>query len=133
MNYYEKVSNIDSNFAPAYRELGFLLKKANRNEDAKKNFIKFLELSGGNVSAQLQYINTLIELQDYPEAINQVMAVLTVDSMNNDLNRALAYSYYETGQYEKGLQAMEKFLTKSGPGQDRARRTISYYGRFFRK
>jgi tetratricopeptide (TPR) repeat protein len=132
LNYYEKVSTIDSNFAPAYRELGFLLKKANRNADAKKNFIKFLELSGGNVSAQLQYINTLIELQDYDEAVNQVIQVMAIDSLNNDLNRALAYSYYETGQYEKGLKAMEKFLKKAD--KDKVRQTdASYYGRLLSK
>jgi tetratricopeptide (TPR) repeat protein len=132
LNYYEKVSTIDSNYGPAYRELGFLLKKANRPADAKKNFKKFLDLSAGNLSAQLQYINTLIELQEYGEAVNQVMQVQAIDSMNNDLNRALAYSYYETGQYEKGLESMEKFLKKSAP--EKIRQTdVSYYGRLLSK
>ena len=45
MNYYQDVVKMDSTFAPAYRELGSLQARAGRQEDAKKSFKKFLELS----------------------------------------------------------------------------------------
>jgi tetratricopeptide (TPR) repeat protein len=132
LNYYQDVVKIDSTFAPAYRELGFLLSKAGRNEEAKKNFKKFLELSAGNIGSRLQYINTLMELQDYGEALNEVLTVLNTDKSNNDLNRALAYSYFETGQYEKGLAAIEQFINNS-PDEKRRALDYAYWGRLLSK
>jgi tetratricopeptide (TPR) repeat protein len=132
LNYYQDVVKIDSTFAPAYRELGFLLAKAGRPEDAKKNFKKFLELSAGNIGSRLQYINTLMELQDYGEAVNEVLTVLASDRSNNDLNRALAYSYFETGQYDKGLKAIQDFISNS-PDTKRRALDYAYYGRLLAK
>jgi tetratricopeptide (TPR) repeat protein len=132
LNYYYDVIKIDSTFAPAYRELGFLLSKAGRYDEAKKYFKKFLELSSGNIAARAQFINTLIELQDYKEAIVQIQAILATDTSIIDLYRALAYSYYETEEYDKGLAAMEKFLSRSDPEKIRAT-DYSYYGRILSK
>jgi len=132
LNYYQDVVKIDSTFAPAYRELGFLNSKAGRNEEAKRNFKKFLELSAGNIGSRLQYINTLMELQDYGEALNEVLTVLATDRSNNDLNRALAYSYFETGQYDKGLKAMEDFIAIAPDDKERSL-DYAYWGRLLVK
>ncbi len=128
LSYYLEVIKIDSNFAPAYKELGFLMSKANRNEDAKRYFAKFLALSEGNTAARIQYVNTLIEIKDYKEAINQLNEIMKVDSSNIDLSRALGYCYYETGQYDKGFYYMNKFVSKVP--QDKLRATdLVYLGR----
>ncbi|MBN1200156.1 MAG: tetratricopeptide repeat protein [Bacteroidales bacterium] len=132
LNYYEEGVKVDSTFAPAYRELGFLLSKAGRYADAKKMFRKFLELSKGNTAARLQFINTLMELGDYQEAIGEIQLVLEEETVITDLYRALAYSNYETGDYEEGLAAMEMFLEKSDPGKIRYS-DKSYYGRLLSK
>ena len=130
--YYLEVIKIDSTFAPAYKELGFLMSKANRNEDAKKYFGKFLSLTAGNTAARIQYVNTLIEIKDYPEAINQLNEIMKVDTSNNDLNRAMAYSYFELGQFDKGLVYIKKFFTRSP--QDKIRATdYAYFGRLLSK
>jgi len=132
LNYYEEGVTIDSTFAPAYRELGFLLSKAGRYADAKRMFIKFLELSAGNIPARLQYINTLMELQDYPEALEQINNVLAMDTTIIDLYRARAYALYENEEYEKGLIAIEKFFERSP--KDKIRPTdVIYYGRLLSK
>jgi tetratricopeptide (TPR) repeat protein len=126
------VVSIDSTFAPAYRELGYLLSRANRNDEAEQNYKKFLRLSGGNTTARIQYVNTLIELKNYKEAINQLNEVLKTDTSNNDLNRALAYSYYETGQYDKGLIYSKKFFRRANPDKVRAS-DYAYLGRLLAK
>jgi tetratricopeptide (TPR) repeat protein len=131
LNYYQEVVQMDSTFAPAYRELGMLLSRAGRPEEAKKNFQKFLELSR-NTSARKQFVNTLIEIQDYDEAIIQLKEILKVDDTDNDVNRALAYSYYETQEYEKGLEYIKKFITNSAPEKVRAL-DYAYYGRLLAK
>jgi predicted Zn-dependent protease len=132
LTYYQEVVKIDSSFAPAYRELGYLLSRANRNDEAKQNYKKFLQLSGGNTTARIQYVNTLIELKNYTEAINQLNEILKTDTSNNDLNRALAYSYYETGQYDKGLLYGKKFFNRAKPDKIRATDYV-YLGRSYAK
>ncbi len=131
LNYYQEVVKMDSTFAPAYRELGSLLSRAGRPEEAKKNFSKFLELSR-NTSARKQYVNTLIELKDYDEAITQLNEILKVDQEDNDVNRALAYSYYETQKYDKGLEYIKKFIVNAQPEKVRAL-DYAYYGRLLAK
>jgi len=132
LDYYEDGVKIDSTFAPAYRELGFLLFKAGRYSEAKKMFRKFLELSGGNIQARLQFINTLMELRDYSEAITEINKVLTMDTTIIDVYRARAYALFENKEYEAGLVAMEKFFDRSP--EDKIRTSdITYYGRLLSK
>jgi predicted Zn-dependent protease len=132
LTYYQEVVKIDSTFAPAYRELGYLLSRAGRNDEAQQNYKKFLRLSGGNTTARIQYVNTLIELKNYNEAITQLNEVLRTDTSNNDLNRALAYSYYETGQFDKGLLYSRKFFSRAKPDKIRAT-DYAYMGRLLAK
>jgi predicted Zn-dependent protease len=132
LTYYQEVVKIDSTFAPAYRELGYLLSRANRNDEAQQNYKKFLRLSGGNTTARIQYVNTLIELKNYNEAINQLNEIMRTDTSNNDLNRALAYSYFETGQYDKGLLYSKKFFRRADLSKVRAT-DYAYLGRLLAK
>jgi tetratricopeptide (TPR) repeat protein len=132
LNYYSEAIKIDSNFAPAYREMGYLLLKTHQPEKAKESYAKFLSLSSGSQMARIQYINNLFDLKDYGEAINQINIVMSHDSSNNDLNRALGYSYYETGQYDKGLHYMSKFFDQAQPGQIRTSDFV-YYGKLLSK
>jgi tetratricopeptide (TPR) repeat protein len=129
--WYQEVVKMDSTFAPAYRELGTLLARAGRQEEAKKNFRKFLELSR-NTGARKQYVNTLIELKDYNDAIEQLMEIKKVDTDDNDVNRALAYSYFETQQYEKALSYAEQFIANAKPEKIRYS-DYAYYGRILAK
>jgi Tfp pilus assembly protein PilF len=130
--YYQEVVKIDSTFAPAYRELGYLLSRANRNDEAEQNYKKFLLLSGGNTMARTQYVNILLELKRYDKAIVELNEIMKTDSSNNDFNRALAYSYFETSQYEKGLFYSKKFFRLAKPEKIRAS-DYAYLGRLFAK
>lgn len=132
LNYYEEGVKIDSTFAPAYRELGFLLSKAGRYAEAKKMFRKFLELSAGNIPARLQFINTLMELQDYPEALTEINEVLSMDTTIIDLYRARAYALYENEEFAAGLKAIRKFFNRSPDDKIRAT-DLTYYGRLLSK
>ncbi len=132
LTYYQEVVKIDSTFAPAYRELGYLLSRANRNDEAEQNYKKFLQLSGGNTTARTQYVNTLLELKKYDKAIIELNEILKTDSSNNDLNRALAYSYFETGQYDKGLVYSRKFFRRAKPEKIRPS-DFAYLGRLLAK
>ena len=132
LNTYKEVVKIDSNFAPAYRELGYLYSRANRNDDAQYNYKKFLILSANNTAARKQYVNTLIELKKYPEAISELGEIIKVDTLDNDVNRALAYCYFETGQYEEGLKYSKKFFKRAKPEKIRSA-DYAYLGRLLAK
>lgn len=132
LRYYQEVVKIDSTFAPAYKELGYLLSRANRNDEAEQNYRKFLQLSGGNITARIQYVNILMDLKKYDKAITELNEIMKSDSSKNDLNRALAYCYYETGQYEKGMFYMKKFFKEVKQDQSRPSDFV-YLGRLYAK
>jgi len=129
---YKEVVKIDSTYAPAYRELGYLYSRANRNDDAQANYKKFLTLSANNTTARKQYVNTLLELKKYPESITELMEIIKDDTMDNDVNRALAYCYFETGQYDEGLIYSKKFFKRTKPDKIRAA-DYAYLGRLLAK
>ncbi len=129
---YREVVKIDSTFAPAYRELGYLYSRANRNDEAQANYKKFLKLSANNTTARKQYVNTLIELKKYPEAIIELNEIIKVDTMDNDVNRALAYCYFETQQYDEGLVYSRKFFRRAKPDKIRPTDYV-YLGRLLAK
>ncbi len=132
LSYYQEVVKMDSTFAPAYRELGYLLSRANRNAEAQKNYKKFLALSTGNTSARITFVNILLDLKNYFEAIYQLNLIMNVDSSENTLNRALAYSYYEVQLYDKGLYYIQKFIKNAKPEKILSL-DYSYYGKLLTK
>ena len=129
--YYKEALLIDSTYAPAYLELGVTFAKAGQNEVAKKYYKKYLDLSN-NVTAKVKYALVLYDLKDYTEAIDQFNEVMALDSSRNDLNRALAFCYYEDKKYDKALFYITKFFSKTKP-----EKTINldyvYYARILAK
>jgi tetratricopeptide (TPR) repeat protein len=114
IGYYNEALAIDPNFAPAYVELGAIYMRANQASKAKENFEKYLKLSS-SLSAKIKYLSVLLELKDYATAINIALEIKQIDPNRNDINRALAYSYFETKSYLKALEAMELFFKNSKP------------------
>jgi tetratricopeptide (TPR) repeat protein len=114
INYYKEAIQIDSTFAPAFLELGVLYSRANQSQLSKKFFKKYIDLTD-NINAKLKYVNVLIEIKDFKEAAAQLEDIYKVDSSRNDLNRGLAYCYYETQEYDKALIYIDKFFKKSKP------------------
>jgi len=129
LTYYQEAIEIDPSFAPAYLEMGFLYAKTNQHEESKANFKKYLDLSSSNIAAKRRYANMLIQTEDYKDAIVQIQQILETDSVTyNDLNRALAYSYYEEKQYPSANYYIEKFF-KNAPEEKISSKDYLYYGR----
>ena len=129
LSYYQEALDIDPSFAPAYLEMGFLYAKTNQPEESKKYFKKYLDLSSSNIAAKRRYANMLIQTEDYKEAIVQIQQILATDSVTyNDLNRALAYSYYEEKQYPQANYYIAKFF-KNAPAEKVSSKDYLYYGR----
>jgi len=133
LNYYQEALTIDPSFAPAYLELGFLYAKTNQSEESKKYFRKYLELSKSNIAAKRKYANMLIQTEDYKEAIEQILQIQAYDSVSyNDLNRALAYSYFEEKNYTLAHYYISKFFVNA-PVEKITSKDNLYFGRILVK
>jgi len=129
LNYYQEAIAIDPSFAPAYLEMGFLYAKMKQPAESKTYFKKYLDMSKSNIAAQRRYANMLIQTEDYKGAIVQIKQIMAMDSVTfNDLNRALAYSYFEEKQYQEAIYYMAKFF-KNAPVDKVTSKDYIYYGR----
>ncbi len=133
LGYYQDAVAIDPSFAPAYLEMGFLFAKTKQQEESKKYFKKYLDLSKGNIAAKRKYANMLIQTDDYKGAIEQITQILVMDSVSfNDLNRALAYSYYEEKQLPRAKYYINKFFSNS-PAEKITAKDYLYLGHILMK
>lgn len=111
---YNEAIAIDASFAPAYVELGAIYMRANQPAKAKEYFEKYLELSS-SISAKIKYLSVLLELKDYATAITIAQEIKQIDPTRNDINRALAYCYFETKDYVKALEYIKLFFAAATP------------------
>jgi tetratricopeptide (TPR) repeat protein len=133
LNYYQEALALDPSFAPAYLEMGFLYAKMKQPEESKTNFKKYLDLSSSNIAAQRRYANMLIQTEDYKGAIEQISKIFVKDSVTfNDLNRAMAYSYFEEKQYPQAKYYISKFMANA-PAEKVTAKDYIYSGRILLK
>lgn len=134
-NNFDQAKEIDSTYAPLYRAYGELyLMSSGTAQFAKINFKKFLELSGNNVPAKIQYVNSLFKSKDYKECLENIEEILTYDKSRNYLNRVAAYSAYEMRppDYNKALYYIEEFFKNTTP-EKIISKDYAYYGRILLK
>jgi len=132
--YFDEARDIDSTYAPVYRELGELYTMAGQFQFAKNNFRKYLDLSGDNVPAKIQYAKALFRSKDYTTALETIEEVLAVDQSRNYLYRLAGYCCYDKRppELEKGKSYMEKFFENAKPGS-LIPRDYLYYSRILFK
>jgi len=128
LEYYREAIELSPNFAPAYRELGDLYALAQRFDDAKENYSKYLQLSKGNLTAKRRYAAFMYKTKDYKGALQQLEEIAAVDTGYNINNRLAAYCYFETKVYDKGLVSIEKFFAKQ-PENKLLSSDFEYYGK----
>jgi tetratricopeptide (TPR) repeat protein len=114
IKYYQEALKIDSTFAPAYVELGAIYMMAGKKEVAKQYFEKYLKLAS-TIRAKVKYLSVLIDLKDYATAIPFALEIKSADPGRNDMNRALAYCYYETKDYAKAREYINTFFKNTTP------------------
>ena len=110
-DFFKKATQLDSTFAPAYREQAEMLYEAGRYDEAIAAYVKYLQLNN-SLSARARYGSFLYLAKKYDNAITELQNVLSLDSTNIVLYRLLGYSQYEKKDYKNGLINMNKFFTK---------------------
>jgi tetratricopeptide (TPR) repeat protein len=122
----EESLRIDPKFSPAYKELGYVYSLAGRAEQSRNNYSKYLELSGGNIPAKINYVVSLYRSNDFKSCIKQINEIFKVDSSINSMNRVIGYCYFEEKQYVKAQYYMEKFFKNSNQATLNARDFVFY-------
>ena len=125
--YFEEAIKLNANYAPAYRELGQLYLLAQRFDQSKENFKKYLDLTAGNIPAKIRYVNALFYARDYDGVIKNVEEIFLVDKSRTYMNRIAGYSCYEKTppDYDKALSYMETLFKTVAP--DRIIKKDYYY------
>jgi tetratricopeptide (TPR) repeat protein len=131
---FEKAREIDSTYAPTYRCLGEMYGLAGLDNLSILNYRKFLELSGNNIPAKVQYLISLFKAKRYTETVTVAEEILQYDNSRNYLNRIAAYSCYDKkpADYEKARSYMETFFKNSPPDKIIVK-DYTYYGRILLK
>lgn len=110
--YFQKANQIDSTFAPAYRQKAEMLYSAGRYDDAIAQYKKYLQLNDA-LDARKRYGSFLFLAKKYADAITEMNKVMVKDTNSPILYRIIAYSQYETGNYKDGLSNINKFFVKA--------------------
>ena len=131
---FEKAREIDSTYAPTYRCFGEMYSLAGLDNLSILNYRKFLELSGNNIPAKIQYLVSLFRAKRYTETLTVAEEILQYDNTRNYLNRIAAYSCYDKkpADYEKARTYMETFFRNSPPDKIIVK-DYTYYGRILLK
>lgn len=108
---YKKAKLIDSTFAPAYRELAEIYLRAGQYGNAAYNAKRYLDLNN-DCSTMGRYAGILYQAKNYKEAVTSALEAQKCDPTNIYLNRYLAFSQYEVGDYPNGLINSDAFFAK---------------------
>jgi tetratricopeptide (TPR) repeat protein len=130
---YQAATQVDSTFAPAYRQKAEMLAAAQRFDDAVAQYKKYLALNN-SMSARIRYGKFLFLDKKYSDAITEIQKILAIDSSDNILFRVLAYSQFEMKDYKNGLINIGKFFAKAGPANTKLIASdYTYYGKLLSK
>src|SRR6202034_3450194 len=100
--YYQKANQVDSTFAPAYRQKAEMLALAQRYDEAIAQYKKYLALNDA-LSARDRYAKFLYLAKKYSDAISEIQKIQAKDSSDIILYRVLAYCQFENKDYKNGL------------------------------
>lgn len=130
---FENAVKMEPGYAPAHRELGESYIKLGKLSSAKDEYKKYLELSKNNCSARIRYATFLYLSKDYTSALSELDQVrLRCDSNSTTLLRVQSYCYYETKEFEKGLNTVNHLFTLLPPDK-RTATDMEYYGKLLIK
>ncbi len=132
--YYQKANQVDSTFAPAYRQKAEMLALAQRYDEAIAQYKKYLALNDA-LSARDRYAKFLYLAKKYNDAISEIQKIQAKDSSDVILYRVLAYCQFEIKDYKNGLNNINKFFAKASnkPSIKVLASDYTYYGKLLSK
>ncbi|QQR84934.1 MAG: hypothetical protein IPJ76_09900 [Flavobacteriales bacterium] len=112
---YNKAIGFDANYAPAYRGRAEAYFSNKDYDKATADYNKYLELNGGNKSAQVRYAQFLFLVKKYDESLKLIDELEGQGVENNALNRIKGYDLVELGDTVRAIPALDKYFGKQPP------------------
>ena len=75
--YFENAIELNANYAPAYRELGQLYLLAQRFDQSKENFKKYLDLTAGNIPAKTKICECSCSMQKITTVLSLMLKIFS--------------------------------------------------------
>lgn len=127
--YCDKTIAVAPNYTLALRAKAEYFYYGRKWEQATQAY-KDLIAKGAEVTVddEMQLANCLFISKDYKGCSELVEKIIKKDGSKNYLRRLLAYCYYETGEYPKGLEIMNDYFKKVTPDKELATDYL-YWGR----
>ena len=119
--YCDKTIAVAPNYTLALRAKAEYFYYARKWEQATQAY-KDLIAKGAEVTVddEMQLANCLFISKDYKGCSDLVEKIIKKDGSKNYLRRLLGYCYYETGEYQKGLEIMNGYFQKVTPDKELA-------------
>lgn len=115
MQYYNKAIEKDPNYSPAHKEIAEVYFKAGLYKKAIASYEKYLGIADKDAESDFRYASFLFMNKDYENTLSILNTLKEKQKDNYLLYRLLAYSNYETGQTDQGLNNMKLFFEKAKP------------------
>jgi predicted Zn-dependent protease len=113
---YNDAKQVDSTYAPAYRENAELNMRFNQPKKAIENWKKYLRLNN-TIEARYRYATAMFLGKQYCEVIEEINSLYANGFTNFYTDRMLGYSYVECTTdpegYKKGLSALDRFFASA--------------------
>lgn len=115
LDFYKKSLQIDSSFAPAYREMAEIYFRAGQYNKASEQYKRYLQLNK-DCGALARYAGFLNQAKQFAESIEAAKEAVKCDPNNVYLYRYLTFDYYDltpTPDYVLGLENSNLFFEKA--------------------
>jgi tetratricopeptide (TPR) repeat protein len=131
---YTKCIQIEPNQILVYKDMGDLFYSLGRYAEAEKNYDIYLSKADVNLNDKEKYAIILFFNKKYNESAQMLEDVIKQNKETNQgvLLRIRGYIAYETGDFKKGLDYMNKFFQVQDPKRIIASDYL-YYGRLLEK
>ncbi|MGL5890054.1 MAG: tetratricopeptide repeat protein [Bacteroidia bacterium] len=145
IEFFEKATLVDANFAPAWRAKAdaYMLKGQTETtvggqkaqyQKGVECYRKYLELND-DPYARYRYITSLYLTKQYQDVVSQCEEIWKKDSSQLILYRLNGYSNYEVGSYDIALANMNKFILRATEAGSPAviAKDYEYLGKIYQK
>ncbi|TPW04667.1 MAG: hypothetical protein FD129_2869, partial [bacterium] len=106
---YLKAVQVDSTYAPAFRDLGDLFRRARQYDRAERAYLRFLDLVPGDVPVLLSLAETDLELSKSDGALEAAGKALAADSSSTRARSIVIRAGLRSPDKEERIEAARRF------------------------
>jgi tetratricopeptide (TPR) repeat protein len=116
----------DVNYFPAQLNLGILMFKMGRFDEAIKECTRAVSLDPNHPSAHFHLGNAYYAMMWWEEALVEYERVLRIDPKHVDVHFAIGGIYLNRGHKEKAVECWQKYLSMAPNDTPKARLALNY-------